>query len=475
MRVFFAIFKLTLQDCIRGKIFRLLVFLLMLSAVLIPYAVTGGGGTSAAADYVKIALLYSLQTTGWILGLASLWLGAQTMTQDIEDSRLQLIVSKPVSRFTVMTGKYAAVSALNITLLAFSGLLIYLGIMYQFSHRDFTPEMRQKVQDEVLTGRRVFMPDRPDIEERIRRLYNAKLELMADDPLFRNSPQEKELILDEARKEVIAGISQLQANMARPFVYSNIPSEPQGMLFLRFRPYVGEIGGNKQRQTYGAWQIGIPAEENPAQGDSRNSTGGRIDFFPLESGRRSLQGGEFHEIMLDPAWKMVTPENKIHLVYANFDEQGASQFFQPSDGPKLLLKVSSFGGNFARGLLISALMIMMMAALGCAAASCFSLPTAVFLIISYLIFGGISGYLVGTLSTGDASDVFGYYAGKAVMTVIIPIQDFDASSLLADGELVEWSMILKLFVYYYLLRALPCFLLGSRVYMRRELGIAEKK
>ncbi len=62
-----------------------------------------------------------------------------------------------------------------------------------------------------------------------------------------------------------------------------------------------------------------------------------------------------------------------------------------------------------------------------------------------------------------------------IQTLIIPIKHFDVSYFLANGELIEFNYIFKLFFKYMIPRALPLFLLGIYFYNKRELGLVERK
>jgi hypothetical protein len=55
------------------------------------------------------------------------------------------------------------------------------------------------------------------------------------------------------------------------------------------------------------------------------------------------------------------------------------------------------------------------------------------------------------------------------------MQEFEISNLVSNGELVEWTFIGKLFLTYFVLRALPLFLIGMWLYWRREMGLVIRK
>ena len=59
--------------------------------------------------------------------------------------------------------------------------------------------------------------------------------------------------------------------------------------------------------------------------------------------------------------------------------------------------------------------------------------------------------------------------------MIIPLQRFEVTGLVANGELIEFAMIGRLILSYLILRALPLFAFGILLYRRREMGLIIRK
>ena len=76
---------------------------------------------------------------------------------------------------------------------------------------------------------------------------------------------------------------------------------------------------------------------------------------------------------------------------------------------------------------------------------------------------------------GSAADRLGQAVAKVLLTVVIPLQRFDVSSIVSDGVLIEWSWIGSLVFNMIVLRALPLVLLGIILYRKRELGLIIRK
>ena len=91
------------------------------------------------------------------------------------------------------------------------------------------------------------------------------------------------------------------------------------------------------------------------------------------------------------------------------------------------------------------------------------------------MFGSFATFMAGSSFFGGAADYVGYYVGKIILIAVIPMQEFEISNLVSNGELVEWIFIGKLFLTYFVLRALPLFLIGMWLYWRREMGLVIRK
>ena len=104
------------------------------------------------------------------------------------------------------------------------------------------------------------------------------------------------------------------------------------------------------------------------------------------------------------------------------------------------------------------------------------MPTAIFMVASYLLFGAISLVLTDSeFFVTNIWDQLGRALANVLLWVVIPLQNFDVTDMLSGGELIEFSFIGNLFVNYFLLRGVPLFLFGMLLYRRREMGSAVRK
>jgi hypothetical protein len=470
MKAFWAIIKITFKSAVRSHIFQLLLAVLALCVIFIPATISGDG---TAHGFIQISLKYSLAAAVFVLSLSSIWLSCQVMSRDVENYELHMVVSKPASRLIIWLAKWLGVCMIHLVLLFTAAAVIYFSVIWQYRNRKFSKWEKERIDNEVLVGRRVFMPELPDINKIAKQL------------LKKQEARAKELGLDfdpekafkDCKVKVTASFSEILPGMMRTWQYKGLPSDEKRPLYLSYRFYVNKVDSSKQRLSHGIWGYGLPEyieqkKKNVNEKVKKKFTG----FAPMletQSPPRQFMTGVFNEISLPPG--LISPDGEVRVLFVNADGQKAPFFTQKGDGPKLLLKVASFGENYFRSIFVLSLQLIILAGLGCAAAAILSMPTAVFVVISYLMFGSVATYMVGNDYISGAGDVIAYWVGKILLLGVIPMQSFEVTNYVANGELIEFTLIGKLFLQYFVLRALPLFLLGMYLYRRRELGLVIRK
>ncbi len=475
MKPFWAIVHLTIRNALRSHIFQLLLALLLICVVAVPNTIAGDG---TAQGYIQVSLKYSLAAVAVILSLSSVWLGCFSMTQDVESYQLHLVVTKPVSRVTVWLAKWAGVAMVHVTLLLVAALAIYFTVLWQFSQQGFSQEEYQRIEHEVLVGRRVFMPDVTELRQDIEQKIDAK---KADDQ--RTGTELNAQLIGALRRQLYAASQEVQYRQRKQWNYSGLPPDYSGPIFVRYRLYVTEsLNSNDQRQTQGSWVYYRPErvfDRSANAGEAAILRG--YNWLPEQRPPTQIIGGIFSEFELSGDY--IAPDGTVQLGYINLDnylQQGndvehASQFFQISDGPRLMIAVSGFAENYSRAVIVLVLQILLYTGLGCAAASFFSLPTAIFVVLSYLVFGSVATYMADATFLSGAGDYIAYAVGTALLLVVIPMQNFEVTHFVSNGELVEFALIGKLFLSFFVLRGIPFFLLGIFCYWKRELGLVIRK
>lgn len=483
MTSFLAIVKLTCRSAVRSHIFQLLFCLLVIFIFLIPNTISGDG---TAWGFIQISLKYSLSIIGATLSLSTVWLSCSIMTQDVDNYQLHMVITKPVSRVTIWLGKCFGVILVNILLLFLSALIVYGFILWQFNKHKFSPEEKARIENEVLVGREVFYPKMPNIDELARQEYKKVSEIASASgkPLDNTSAEHVRSNLKELKKKIMAGMSEVKPGVSsgKVWEYTKLPKDLKTPLYLRYRVYVDKISSSDQRETYGIWAVKITTPENESKDQPANvfekakAEQMKTYFQTMTQYPMQIMCGIFNEIALNP--QIISPEGTVELSFINFDPEKKSLYFQFSDGPKLLIKTSGFFNNYCRAVFMMSLMIIILGGLACAASSFLSMPTAIFTVISYLLFGTFSSFLVNVevdMPGVEFTDLMAYYVSRFLLIIVIPLQKFEVANLLSNGELIEFAYIGTVFVKYFIFRGLPLFLIGIYLYWRREMGLVIRK
>src|SRR5215472_11903040 len=122
MQRLFAITWLTWKAAFRFKLFLVVAVLLLASVVGIPLLIKDDG---TARGFTQILLTYTLSTVSGLLGLSTLWLACGTLARDIEECQMQVVATKPISRWQIWLGKWLGIVSLNAALLVISGICVY--------------------------------------------------------------------------------------------------------------------------------------------------------------------------------------------------------------------------------------------------------------------------------------------------------------------------------------------------------------
>ncbi len=481
-----AIVKLTCRAAMRSHIFHLLLFLLILTIVILPNTVLGDG---TASGYIQVSLKYCLGAIGFILSLSTIWVSCFTLSSDLETYQIHMVLTKPVSRVKVWIGKWLGVVLMHGMLLLVSSGIVYGLILWQFYNKPFSPEEKARIENEVLVGRRVFLPDLPDIDAKVKEEFKQRIAYLksAQAENFQNlSNVEKRKMLRELRKQIVAQLGEVKPGPtnSRYWDYKGVPKDLKTPLYFRYRIYVGKISSKEQRETDGSWSVKIFVPENE---EKDRKPGEEVKmreiFVPRSAYPEREMCGVFHEMALTPA--VVDKDGTVTMVFTNFDREQKPVYFQAADGPKLLINAGPFWENYLRAVFMTFLRILFLAGLACAAGGLLSMPTAVFVVFSYLLIGICASYIInieGEFSDDDELTQYEAWHETAARVIshsilwgIIPMQKFEVSDSVANGELIEFSYMARIVLEFFILRGAPIFIIGMLLYRRRELGTIIRK
>ncbi|MFA6566704.1 MAG: hypothetical protein WCS96_00685 [Victivallales bacterium] len=482
-----AITKLTCRASVRSHIFHVLLLVLLVTIAILPNTVLGDG---TASGYIQVSLKYCLGAIGFILSLSTIWVGCFILSNDLETYQVHMVFTKPVSRAKVWAGKWLGVVLVHAILLLVASLIVYSLILWQFYRKPFTAEEKSRIENEVLVGRKVFLPELPDLDSKVRLEYGKRVKYLKSvqaENFQKPSGDEKRKMLRELRKQIIAQYGEVKPGPSntRKWDFKGLGTDIKTPLYFRYRTYVGKISSKDQRETAGIWSVRllVPAEENAKDRKPAEEVAMKEIFIPKSQYPERLMCGVFHEIALSP--ETVDREGTVTVAFANFDLEGKPVFFQAADGPKLLIKTGSFLENYLRAVFMIFLKLLFLAGLACAAGGLLSMPTAVFVVLSYLLLGIFATFVVDIESQFPDSDepgqleewheTVGRVVSHTLLWGIIPMHKFEVTDEVANGELIGAQFIVRTFFEFFILRGLPIFLVGVWLYRRREMGTIIQK
>ncbi|MCK5844101.1 MAG: hypothetical protein KAG97_05290 [Victivallales bacterium] len=357
---------------------------------------------------------------------------------------------------------------------------------WQFSKNTFSAVEKIRIRNEVLVGRRVYMPEIPDIRRLALEKFKKRLAMLPPKRRMLTTARKNDL-LREISKETLSELGEVKSAAMRYWSYKGLKQASNTPVFLRYRAYIGKVSSKDQRQTMGLWAAQMHVPENylsqekgvkPKKKEKLKTVFAARSAYP-----EKIVCGVFNEIVLPPY--IIAQNGDAEVAFTNYDPQKKTLFFQVADGPKLLLKVTGFPGNYARGVFMIFIKLLFLTSLSCAVGGLLSAPVAIFTVISYLLFGIFSTYLVGIqekmINLGGPAqaqtiqELIGNSLSNLMVLIIIPMQNFEVSDVLSGGELIEISFMAKIILLNLVLKGVPLFCLGIWLYKKRELGLVVRK
>ena len=454
MKRVIAIARLTLRHAVRSRVAIATLVLLLLTLMGLPLTLKGDG---TVGGRVQIILSYTLGFAGFLLGLATLWIGCSTVALDVQERQIHLVVVKPVSRWQIWLGKWLGLLFLNALLLAFSGLVTYGLLLWNVRPAKLTPEDQATLAEELLVARRTVNAEPVDVSAEAQRRFDEQVSrgnLPPDAPLAE--------IRRAMELAVRAQAYAVGPDGRREWVF-HLPQRPppDRPLLVRFRYNSSALGGGLIR---GLWLVGRP------------DTTDRIEIVT-----EHVPGG-LHVFRVDPS--VLDGGKALVVEFANINPVPLVVVFAPEDGVQVLAYAGGFVMNYVRALLIWFARLAFLAALGVTAGSLFSLPVAVFLSLYALVLLGAAPF-VHELATRNVAAVTNLELAqrtplarqalglmyKALSVIVRPLNMPDVLLDAATGRLVSWSLAARVWLAQVVLYTGLLAALGMSVLTRRELGL----
>ncbi len=452
-----AIAAVTVRGAIRSRVLLSLLAVLALVVIGLPMTVRGDG---TLGGLVQILLSYTLEFSGFLLAMAIVWAGCGAVSLEVRDRQIHLIAVKPVTALELWAGKWLGLVALLVVLYAAAGAGVYGMLRWATRDAALTAGDRARLRDEILVARRSVDPRPPDIDRMARERFEAEREqgrLPADVP--------PERAYEAIRAEVRVAAYGVAPSGRRAFTFvvpsGGAPDRPAhlGFRFIKSRLDVEPVAGT--------WTFAAP--------------GGAVRF----ESRGEWTPASVQSVAVPGA--ALAGLSTVEVAFENHDAGGASVFFDPDDGLRLLLPGGGFAWNYIRALLTLLFQAAFLAAIGLTAGSLLSMPVASFAALAVVLATRLTGYISGMAREGPvlfqsvgAKDGWALAIERAYQAYFVamqwltaPLRGTDALERLSTGRLVGWGEVARAGL---LEIVVGCGLLavtGAWLFRRRELGSAQ--
>ena len=411
-----------------------------------------------------MVITYCVYLISFLLGVLTLFLSAITLNTEIKNQHIFLLDPKPISRGTLLLGKWCGVMLINLILLT-----AMLGATYglvRFLARQMQGESKQGhdvIQWEVLSARQAARPPLPPLDKWV---DTEVKDIVANGEV----PEGKSVQWVEklVRERMSKAAWVVPPGGIMKWSVSNIPKY-KGAVVVRFRQYSDA-------------QLNDPV----LAGKFTVNEGGQ----PYSTLEESFSLGKPHSFGVPS--DEVKPDGTLEITYENKyvprnrgDPPVARAEFPFEDGIQVLFPAATFGENVVRAGAVIFLRLAFIAIVGIWASTFLSFPVAV--LLSLVVF--MIGYGVDFIVTGLIGQM--YVFGSSVVPPWQPLNPldnvlrnvltyffmlfpnfnkFDVVSNLSDGMIISMGTVFDCFLWLILVRGGVLALTGWFIFKRRELA-----
>jgi ABC-type transport system involved in multi-copper enzyme maturation permease subunit len=452
-----AIARLTFWEGVRMRIVLVFLAVLALAVLLMPTALQGDG---TVAGRLQSFLYYALMAVNFLLSLTTIFFSCSTLANEIRTRTLHLIVTKPVSRFQVLVGKWLGVNLLNLLILGLSGLTIY-GFASAIKERPVAfARDALNVRDVVWTARLAASPRQPDfVTPAIEKLRQRKEEgaYFADEASARS----------EFVREFQEAWLRIPPQQERLYVFENLlpPRSLDTAFQVRFKARASPLPADEIVPLL--WVFVDPDTLVPLMPQPH-----------MTSGRSS----EVHQFLVRATG--VVRDGRAALVVGNplMPPRRNAAVFEGIDSLQLLYQHESFQMNYLKALLLILLRLAFLSALGLLMSTFVSFPVACLVVCSVFVLSLSSAWLLEVIGANlelrtDEIDPY-WKLGPYVRVVLTPLlrivlpdfSRYDGVDPLIDGLYIPYTLVAWAAAHTLVLGTALLVIPGWLIFRRREVA-----
>ena len=458
MKNLISIIHITLRLAFRSHIAQIGLALLLCIATLLPLYITSD---STLTSEFQLDLSYSLHILNILLSIMTLWLGVTIIGQDIENYKIHMIVSKPISRSTLWLGKCLGIIIMQGTLLGITATILIMSVFYFLKKSNYPQEEWRTLSNEILKARQIYKADKQSMEGRIQEEYKKRLQQGHLDNSD-NDPHRKSELLDAIRQEFSRQQEEITFAQEKRWRFSHLPEgEEEEDIYLQFRIYGDNITVSDQEDIIGSWTIKNPQDNN-------------LRRYPWKG-----ISGVVHKLGVSSA--LISAGGKLDISYLNQSPFKKSVLLQTVDGPYLLIHQASFWRNYIHTILFIFAQITFLSLLSCAVGACFSIPVGIFVSFSYFLIAFLLFFSLPKAHHSHSGEKDDTLFLRAIHTVHItakfvftPIHESSNIRKLIHGTFIDTRTLVYAIFKLIFYQGFPVAILGIYFFNKRELGMVIK-
>ncbi len=456
MNKIWAVAKNTIYQALQMKVALVIIILLI---ILIPMmsVITTGDGTLKGR--LQTFTSYGLSLTALMLCTLTVFVSAYSLTSDLKNKTLFLVLSKPIRRYHIILGKFIGIAILNVILLGIFTSIIYLITIKLPDISEAPSDERQVAQNEFFTAR-ISLED-PVEKDIIRERALAEYDKREKAGRLPEELQRGE-ILQVLFQEEYAKENSVEVGTRRVWEFNNVnpafkTDDPNSVLFIKYKLQVAKTPPDEKVKSI--WIIGDLRQEElgPNQWDT-----------PVYRLHRSDTVKKLQEVPI-PA-DAVTPDGYVAVALYNDPYLNRSTIIP--DEFELLYRAGSFTTNFFRACLIILMRLFFLTALGLFASAWLSFPTTILLSFTVYFIGTINGFIKESLEFfgENPSQIFTAAVNAVIWFLPRFDGDYSPTQYIIEAGIINWVFIAKIFAALILVKALLLIIFGIFIFNRREIA-----
>ncbi|MGI9014444.1 MAG: ABC transporter permease subunit [Phycisphaerales bacterium] len=446
-----AVAHTVVKESIRHRISAVCIVLLV---VLLPIVPLLDKSEPELRYRVQSFLSYSMALTFYIAACMTIFLACSTVAFEIRDRQIWQLMTKPVSRFNYLIGKWVGIGAVNVAVLSVAGLSIFMFVQYLRVQPPNDFEDFLAVENEILVARESrlaeFKPLDPEtlqkaVDDVIERDIALRTAISIGD---RNEMTERRRIARELQTEHLSKQRTIEAGQYKTYVFPNLQeARDRGLpLKLRFRIHYGAD------DTHEIHPVTLVVEKNNQVYNLQNFLNPRtFEYVPTMSNKWDIPAQAVGDI------GEYDGQLRLSLINGFVDEQGNLYRGERTELPfnfdaedlEILYTVGAFEPNYIRALMILWIKLGFLAMFGIAVSTVLSFPVATLTTFTIFLAATIGPFLAISLdqfyiNSGWRIDQIVVKAlGIAMVFLFEPFGALNPSQRLIEGLMIPWSMVLR--------------------------------